>query len=464
MSIASQYAEYCADTSYDGLPPEVLAYAKRLVLDTIGIMIGSKSRVESSDSITAGVRAMNDGGRGATVLATGEQMSPANAALLNGALAHSLDYDDTHRGASLHPGAPVIAAALAAGEQTDATGEQFLAAVIAGYEITCRLGMAVTAESHYARGFHGTATCGVFGATAAAGMLHGLSVKQLEASFGINGSQASGSLQFLDNGAWNKRLHPGLSAHAAITAVLLAAEDFRGASRPITGDNGFFTGYTDNPQPELATNQLGTEFETVKTGIKPYPCCRYMHPPLDLLLEYTAETEISPAEITSIEIAVPTPGIRIIDSPTGAYPDSFVDAQFSMRFGSALALTVGDAGIESFINTVNTPYSEQFKSVYDNTSLVTDPAVDDKYPDQWSSKVTITTGATAEERYTEHARGEPEHRLSDEELFHKFDELVSHYDTQQTSELKEKILNLESYSITEVIESLTPTTKLPSDD
>ena len=146
MSIARTYAEFCADLSYGDLPPAVVDDAKRLVLDTVGIAVGALPRAESSDAIVAGARALDGGAEGATVLATGERMAPQYAAFLNGALAHSLDYDDTHRASSLHPGAPVIPAALAAAERAGASGEELLAGIVAGYEVVTRLGMAVDAD------------------------------------------------------------------------------------------------------------------------------------------------------------------------------------------------------------------------------------------------------------------------------------------------------------------------------
>lgn len=454
MTITGEYAEFCTDISLASVPEEVTTYAKRLVLDTVGIMIGAESRVESSPPIKNAITALDGNGTGGTVLATGEQLTPANAAFLNGAMAHSLDYDDTHRGASLHPGAPVIAAALAAAEQTNATGNELLTGIIAGYEITTRLGMGVNAASHYSRGFHGTGTCGVFGGTAAAGIIHGLDTEEFENAFGVNGSQASGSLQFLANGAWNKRLHPGFSARNAITAVMLAQQGVRGAAAPIEGENGFFTGYTDDPQPELATKNLGVEYETLKTGIKPYPCCRYMHAALDLLLSAYHEDRVDPTDVTSVTINLPSPGISLVESPADVYPSSFVDAQFSMRFGTALALTTGDAGVDSFISTVNEPYSDRFIELYSNTEVAPADDIEAAYPEVWAARVILETESGSIELFSENARGEPENKLSDAELFEKFTELTATIDADDQAALRERIINIEDYTIEDVLSPL----------
>lgn len=453
MSITETYADYCSNLRFEDLPTEVVGYAKRLTLDTVGIMAGAASRADSSAPIIAGVRALNGDETGATVIATGEQLSPAYAGLLNGTLAHSLDYDDTHRASSLHPGAPVVAAALAAAEREAATGKELLTGIVAGYEVVCRVGMAVNAKSHYARGFHGTATCGTFGATAAAGSIVGLTADELGAGFGLNGSQASGSLQFLENGGWNKRLHPGLAAHSALLAVALAEEGVYAASRPIEGERGLLTGYTDDPKPQLATRGLGATYEIMHTGMKPYPCCRYMHAPLDLLLGLIKDGGVEATEVKRVTINIPSAGINIVSSGEGDYPESFVDAQFSMRFGSALALTGHSADIDSFIRTVEAPYTDEFKRVFDGTSVKPNSGIDAQYPERWAARVVVETGTETYELTTDYARGEPEDPLSEEEAIAKFEELVG--DRIDADLARERLLSLERYDIRGVLEPFT---------
>ena len=161
--------------------------------------------------------------------------TPAGAALLNGALAHSLDFDDTHAAGSLHPGAPVIPAALAAGEMAGASGADVLAGIVAGYEVTCRVALALPAGEHYDRGFHPTATCGAFGAAAAAARVFGLSAEQVEGALGTVLSQCAGSLQFLANGAWTKRFQVGW---AAVQRADGGDPGARGLQRRVRGAGG----------------------------------------------------------------------------------------------------------------------------------------------------------------------------------------------------------------------------------
>lgn len=423
MSTTREYAEYAADLTYEEIPDDVVEYAKHLVLDWVGLAAGSGPRAASTDSFFGAISDLDDGGS-ATVLTTGEGHSPEYAALLNAAMVHSLDYDDTHRAGSLHPGAPVVGAALTVAEEEDATGEEFLAAVVAGYEIACRLSMAVNPASSYDRGFHMTATCGVFGATAAAGKLSGFDADAIESALGVDGSQAAGSLQFLENGGWNKRLHPGWAAHSALVATALADNDFFAASRPIEGDRGFLQGYSDDPHPEKATEGLGEEYELANTAIKPYPVCRYMHGPLDALFEIVDEVGVDPDAVESVTVHMPEAGYKLIGDPANRYPESFVDAQFHMPYGAAVALVRQDDGVDAFMEGVDGDLDDDLKRIADLTTTETADHIEAVYPDQWVSEVAVTVDGETHERSSEYPRGEPENPLTWEELVGKFDDLV----------------------------------------
>src|SRR5690606_6966534 len=228
-----------------------------------------------------------------SVFGMNRRYGAAAAALLNGALGHSLDFDDTHSDSSLHPSAPVIPAALAAAELTDASGEDLLAAIVIGFEVACRIGMALDPTAHYARGFHPAATAGNFGAAAAAGRLMKLDTVQMASAFGVAASQASGSLQFLENGAWNKRYQVGEAAMKGLMAASLAAENFVGAVEALDGRHGFLKGYSDGANPARVTAGLGEVWETMRIGVKPYPACRYSHAAVDGILALRARHDLA---------------------------------------------------------------------------------------------------------------------------------------------------------------------------
>ncbi len=452
MTITTEYAEYVTGLEYEDIPGDVIDYAKILTLDAIGISIGARSRAESSDSFVEGIDSLADGGD-ATVFATGEQLEPEYAALLNGALIHSLDYDDTHRGASHHPGATVIPAAIATAESLDRSvdGEELLTAIVAGYEINCRLGQAINPESHYGRGFHGTATCGTFAATAAAAKIAGVSTEELVNAFGLNGSQAAGSMQYLANGSWNKRAHPGLSAHSAILAVRFAEAGFYGTEAPIEGEDGFFNAYSDDSKPELATKDLGEEFELTETGVKPYPCCRYMHAPLDGIFGLIEEGSIDASDVERVVVELAEPGVDLVGRPTERKenPESFVDAQFSMQFGVALALNVGEASVDSFLEYCDS-YGEEFARIMEATEVRSSDAVNDVYPEKWCANVAIETADGTFDRFVEYANGEPENRVSWDDAIEKYESLTEDLRSSAADGLLESVRSLDEIDVSDL--------------
>src|ERR1700761_4504330 len=296
-------AAYVANLRFEDIPQQVRERAKALTLDFLGSAIRARRDAESTPSLFKTLEALALDGRGeATVFGDNRTWTPAVAALLNGALGHSLDFDDTHADSSLHPSAPVVPAAFAIGELVGASGRDVLTAIVAGYEVCCRLGNALDPTSHYARGFHPTATAGTYGAAAAAAKLFGLSKQQIVAAFGVAGSQAAGSLQFLVNGAWNKRYQVGASAMNGVIAATLARNDFVGATQSVEGKHGLLVGYSDNAHPEKAIAGLGKVFETMKIGVKPYPSCRYTHAALDALIAMRREHNLTPDQIKRVEV------------------------------------------------------------------------------------------------------------------------------------------------------------------
>src|SRR5471030_1771388 len=212
MGVTSQLAEFCASIKLTALPPEVVTRARFLLLDLVANIVRARHDAESTASFVSAVRAMGWANGNSGVFGDAARYTPAGAAFLNGVLAHSLDFDDTHAAGSLHPGAPVIPAALAAGEMIGASGADVLAGTIAGYQVTCRIALALPAGEHYDHGFHPTATCGAFGAAAAAARVFGLDADGVAGAMGTVLSQCAGSLQFLANGAWTKRFQVGWAA------------------------------------------------------------------------------------------------------------------------------------------------------------------------------------------------------------------------------------------------------------
>lgn len=351
QSVTATLARFAAETDSAALPPDVPARALALTGDLVGSIVRAAGEAESTPSVLAMLRRMGlDGDGPCTVFGMSRRYGAAAAALLNGTLGHSLDFDDTHADSSLHPSAPVVPAALAAAELADASGADFLAAVVIGFEVACRLGMALDPTAHYARGFHPTATAGNFGAAAAAGRLFGLDAKAMESAFGVAASQASGSLQFLENGAWNKRYQVGEAAMKGLMAASLAAEGFHGASQALEGRHGFLRGYSDGADLSRAVAGLGEVWETLRIGVKPYPACRYTHAAVDGLLALRARHNLAAGEVTRVRVGLHRNGMALVGDPAEAKrrARSIVDGQFSMPFAAAVALLRGRFGWDDY--------------------------------------------------------------------------------------------------------------------
>jgi 2-methylcitrate dehydratase PrpD len=388
------------------LPSDVLARARDLLLDVLGVALGGVHEA-SSVALRQGLRRL--GGTGdAVVLGVGERLPAPQAALANGAAAHALEMDDTHQGGSIHLGAVVFPAALAAAQLAGSSGDSVLRAAVAGYEVAARLAMAVQPAEHYARGFHPTGTCGAFGAAAAAGLLFDLDAAGLARALGIAGSQASGLLEFLADGAWTKRLHPGWSASAGLHAAALAGAGFSAPGTVLEGRFGFLNAYSGAPLLEpLARPAEG--FELMRTGVKPHACCRYMQAPIDAALALRAAHGIDPAAVERIEVGIVGAGFPIVCEPIARKrrPRSVVDEQFSLPFGVAVALARGAASPVEFV--VETADDPQVIRLMDRVVPVRDPALDADYPRVWPAwvRIALRDGRTFEERVA-HPLGDPE--------------------------------------------------------
>ena len=254
IATTREIARFVSETSYDALPVEVRERAKALLLDLVGIAVRARHDAESTPAMLAAVSRLGLAGGHCTVIGDAAGYTPPGAAMVNGTLAHSLDFDDTHARGSLHPSAPIVPAALAAAEMSGADGRAVIAAVVAGYEVQIRLALSLDPAAHYDRGFHPTATCGAFGAAAAAGRILQLDAAGYANAFGIVLSMSSGSMQFLVNGAWTKRSHVGHAAMCGLVAATLAREGYQGAAEAIEGKWGFLHAYAPASDPAKAVD------------------------------------------------------------------------------------------------------------------------------------------------------------------------------------------------------------------
>jgi 2-methylcitrate dehydratase PrpD len=404
------------------LPDAVAARARDLFLDYLGVTLAGAVE-ESTVVLRRGLSTLATRGD-ATVIGTGLGLAPPHAALANGAAAHAIEMDDTHLGGSIHLGATVFSATLAAAELVPTSGPTLLRAAVAGYEVAARLALALDPAAHYRRGFHPTGTCGAFGAATAAGVVLGLDEDGIVSALGIAGSQAAGSMEFLAEGAWTKRLHPGWAASAGLHAAALARAGFRAPASIVDGRFGFLAAYTDAPRLEALGG--GGEAELMRTGIKPHACCRYSQGPIDGVLALRAAHAIDPARVARIEVGIVAAGFPIVCEPVEAKrrPRSVVDAQFSLPFSLATALVAGSAWPEDFAPPrLADPLVRRLMDV---VHPARDPTLDARFPRTWPSWVRITLDdGTSHRAHVEHPFGDPEHFPTAEVLEAKFARLAA---------------------------------------
>ena len=459
MDIARQYAKYATNLDYNDLPEEVILHVKKAVLDIMGNDIGGYEWMESGPSIVDGIRAINRGHKGATVLATGESMAPEWASFANASMAHSLDYDNHHAKGVIHAGGSVVNCALAAAEENNSNGRELMVSVVIGYEIACRLAMALGPHSSHEMGFHPTGTCATFSGSAIIGRNRKMSEDEIVNAMGLNGSQAAGSMQYVVNGAWNKRTHPGINTHSSFIAATLAQSGFIGAAEVFEGKQGFLQGYALRPIPENATKTLGKSFETLENAIKPFPLCRYNHQTLDLVIDYQKENIIDTSRVSSINIDRPKYGVQLCGSPIEQKrnPQSPVDAQFSGCFAVALALTEQKADMTTFTGALDRGLSDEFKRLMSITDIQQADDLDEIHPEFWPGRVKMVIDGEEVELYGKHMRGERERPMAIEEVQDKFRDLSPKHDEKNRKEVFDVINNLENASIDDLLEPLRKT-------
>ncbi len=357
----------------------------------------------------------------ATVIGGRALALPEYAALLNGAAAHALEMDDTHQPSSTHPGAAVIPAALAAAELQDASGRDLLTAVVAGYEVMTRIGMALGPAEQYARGFHPTSVCGVFGAAAATGLLLGAAPRQIASSFGIAGSQAGGLLAFLGDGSLVKRLHPGWAAHGGLIAARLALAGFSGPVTVFEGEHGLFGAFSGAAHPQPLLEEDWSPPQLLQTSIKAHACCRYNQAPLDALLQCVRNGALRAEDVDSVELGVLGVAWNVIAEPRERKldPRTVVDAQFSLPYGAAVALLYGRAGVQEHREELL--HDPAVRALMLRVACVRDAALDAAYPARWPATARVRTRDGREFcARVEFPRGDPENPLTPAGLETKF--------------------------------------------
>jgi 2-methylcitrate dehydratase PrpD len=332
-------ARWAAALTRDLLPEDVVAAAREHLIDAVGCAVAGIRRGAADPALTV---ARGLGGPPEARLFTGERVGAVAAAFGNAVAVHALDFDDTHAGGLVHASAVTVPVALALAEQTGAPDADMITALIAGLEVTCRLGAAVPHGFH-ARGLHATSMCGVIGAAVTAGKLLGLDESRLAHAIGIAASGASGLLEFLHSPATTKQLHPGTAAANGILAARLAAAGATGPAGAIDGEYGLFRTMTGrDPDRDVLLGGLGRRWETTRIGIKPYPACRLTHASIDAAGEFTGS---APSALT---VTLHPAAAGIVGGREKRHPRSSYEAKFSVYWCVAAMVIDGWVDLDTF--------------------------------------------------------------------------------------------------------------------
>jgi 2-methylcitrate dehydratase PrpD len=420
MVAAKALAEFVARTAYEDLPDAAVEHAKRHLLDILGVgLLGSVQ--EMPRRALQGILAIPGSKGEAGVWGRDVRLATPFAAMANGIASHVLDFDDTHTEGIVHGSAILGPTVLGLGAELGMTGKDILAAFVLGWEVAARVGLAARGSIHD-RGYHTTSIAGVFGAAAAAAKLLDLTDAKLLNAIALAGSQASGINEYQTNGSSSKILHTGWAAHAGIVAAYLARTGMTGPETIFEGGMGLLKVYGEPSRIAAAdlTSELGQRWEVTRVGVKPYPCCHFLHAFIDCT-RGLAGRQIRPEDIESIECVVPETEVALVCEPEAMKrrPISPYAAKFSLPY--AIAATMFDGGVSH--NTFTATAIERPEVLDLATRIryrIADPGETTfpRYFPGWM-KASLRGGQLVEERIDINA-GTPESPLSREALERKF--------------------------------------------
>ena len=420
LSISEQLADFTAGLALSSVPEKVKTRAEHLLLDAIGCACAARREEFAGRMVRAIAKLAGEGPRG--VIGLPYRLPMRDAAMANGVLMHGLDYDDTHASGVIHLTVGTLPAALAVAAQRGASGADLLAAYIAGVEAGARVASVVKGGFHQV-GFHPTGLVGAFAASLVAGRLMKLSRERLTGAQGIALSFASGNLQFIEDGSWTKRMHPGWASVCGITAAALAADDIPAPREAYEGRFGLFRSHLPPADfaasdLSLATAGLGSTWELDNVAVKPFPACHLVHACADAAIALRdAGVEIE--RVRSIRALVPDGAVKAVCEPVAAKrrPKNDYDAKFSIPYAVASGLARGRLGLAEFLPQAFV--EPRIERLMDKVDYAIDTA--STFPKHYTGEVQVTLddGRTLTNRVAVN-RGNPERPLTNAEIEAKF--------------------------------------------
>ena len=407
-------AQYAANLQFSDIPTRVIRKTEDLLVDWVGSALAGKGAraVESVAKFAANMTPVQNQAYpgSAEIFIHRTYSSPMFAAMVNAAASHVVEQDDVHNASVFHPATVVFSPALAVAQAIGASGQEFLTACVAGYEVGIRVGEFL-GRSHY-KIFHTTGTAGSLAAAAAVGRLLHLTSEQMLHAFGSAGTQAAGLWEFLRDAADSKQLHTAHAASTGLMSAYLAKDGFTGAKHILEGPQGMAAGMSTDADVSKLTEGLGTRFATEETSFKYHASCRHTHPAADALLKVMQDKQLKIDQIARVITHVHQGAIDVLGPVVD--PKTVHQSKFSMGTVLALAARFGYAGLNEFESSFS---SEDIQAFCQKVEMVLDPEVDQAYPRKWIGKVTVTThdGNTYTGRVDD-PKGDPDNTLSRSEI------------------------------------------------
>lgn len=414
---SAELAAFAAGLKYEDIPAAVVERSVDFFVDWAGSALSGNGQ-RAIRILERYAEAMGPSGGRAQILTSRRMTSPLFAAMVNAAASHISEQDDIHNGSVFHPGTVVLPAALSTAQHLGASGRDFVAASVAGYEAGIRVGEFL-GRSHY-RVFHTTGTAGTIAAAVAAGKLLGLSPAGMLDAVGSAGTQAAGLWEFLRDAADSKQLHTAKAAADGLTAAFLAKDGFTGAKRILEGAQGMAAGMSSDADPAKLTEGLGSRWALLETSFKFHASCRHTHPAADALLQVVEGYDLSPDDIEHVIAHVHQAALDVLGPVTN--PVTVHQAKFSMPATLGLIAVYRRAGMAEFDGYLK---DERARSFLDRVEMQIDPEVDASYPARWIGKVTASTtdGRKLSGRVDE-PKGDPGNTLSRDEIDAKARRLI----------------------------------------
>lgn len=442
MNELTALAGYIVDLKLCDIPENVKTAGVLHVLDTVGTAIGASTDLQIQSVMNEWLK--KDGGGQNCIWGSNKTATLSTSVFLNAMQGHTQEMDDVHTNSKTHIGTVVVPAAWGTAEYAGCTGEEFLLAVICGYEVMSRIGMAFGVSAHRNLGWHVTATAGTFGAAAAAGKLLGLDKEKMTYALGLAGAQSFGTWAFLGDGATCKALNPARAAQSGVEAALLAKAGMTGPEHVLTTeDGGLLKCMTNEAELHKVTEQLGIKWQILEVDNKPYPACRSTHCTIDATLDLCKKYDIQADQVDHIEVETYLVGFKQCGASEGSInPMLPVNAKFSSPFTVACAILYGEMTLAQLKEEVI--QDPKMQELLHKVKIIPVDEFTRVYPEHWGCRVKIyMKDKNCYEQMVKDASGSVDKPLTKQQVKDKAISLMREVTGERTEAIADLILKID---------------------